>query len=61
MKGGLEQLPSSGMVYGSGVMDDLGRRRRSANLSDQGHCLNDHGKKIIFLKKEKKNEKINLL
>ncbi len=57
MKRGSENPPSTGMVYGSGVMDDLGRGRRSANLSDHGHCLNDHGKKKYFWRAKKWKKK----
>ncbi len=59
-EGGLEAAPSSGMVYGSSVVDDLVLGRRSADLSDHGHCPNDHGKKEnnIF---EKKIYILNLL
>ncbi len=49
---GLRTAPSSSLVYGRGVMDDLGRGRRSASLSDHGHCHNDHGKKNIFEEKK---------
>ncbi len=57
MKGGSEQPPSPGMVYGSGVVDDLGRGRRSTNLNGHGHCHNDHGKKNIFEEQKKKMKK----
>ncbi len=49
---------SSGMVYDSGVLDDLKHGRRSASLSDLSHCLNYQGKKNISWRSKKMKKEI---